>query len=142
MAGKSLSLSLASFFPSLGKKHRDPSGDTPGTTASGFPRIIPSILRYNPANDVVVGRLPSRLALQPSFPHGNRQRNLPLSLILRPRGTSRARAYFSRTLLVSRLEWGAQNSPYDLGYYALVIGPVGKSAVEGVEGERRANGLP
>lgn len=44
------------------------------------------------ANDVVVGRLPHR----PSFTW----RNLPLSLILRPRRTSR-RAYFSRTLFFS-----------------------------------------
>lgn len=41
------------FFLARGKASR-PLGRYSRTTASGFPGIIPSILRYNRANDVVV----------------------------------------------------------------------------------------
>lgn len=36
--------------------------------------------------------------------HGDRRRNLPLSLILRPQGTCPGRTYFSGTLLSTRVE--------------------------------------
>lgn len=89
-------LKSLSFFK-FEENHRTPWVAI-GTTASGFRGIIPSILRY-----ALSERCRCWSTSAPPFSHmATAKRNPPLSLILRPRGTSRP-AYFSRTLFFSCL---------------------------------------
>lgn len=129
MAGKSLSPFL--FFFSR-EKHRALWAAV-GTTAGGFRGIIPSILRYALASDVVVGRLPLRPALT-LLPHGDRRRNLflcPWSYGLEEHPGEPIFQERSSFPCSSRVH----GFPYDLGYYALVIGPW-------MENRGNTNGLP
>jgi len=117
------------FFLARGKALR-PLGRYSRNDCEWIPRDYPFDPWVQPGERCrcwVVGRLPFLPRSHPPFPNGDHRRNLPLSLISGPRGTSPTSLFFKNSPRFPARRQGARDSPYDLGYYALVIGSAGKS---------------